>query len=134
LLTVPVLSDSLSVTASARSKPDKNFKVIDAAPEVLADVAANWSLSEAARRKEIALALTRQLQYDRAKGKVVSVEQIRPAWFRVVTAVRTAMLAVPTRLRLSAPSLTAAQLAIITREIREGLHRAAGGETLETPP
>jgi phage terminase Nu1 subunit (DNA packaging protein) len=117
--------------ASAPSDKAEPFKVEGAAPETLVAAASTWSISEALRRKEIANALTRQLQYDRAAGELVPAADIKSAWARIVLAVRSAMLNVPARMLLAAPGLTHAQLIVISKEINAGLHRAAMGETLE---
>jgi hypothetical protein len=44
--------------------------------EALTSVALNWTVSEAIRRKEIALALTRQLEYDRERGALISAADV----------------------------------------------------------
>jgi hypothetical protein len=60
----------------------------------------NWSLSEAQRKKEICLALTRQLQLDVARGKYLLREEVQLNWSRIVIAVRNAMLGLPAIARM----------------------------------
>jgi phage terminase Nu1 subunit (DNA packaging protein) len=77
--------------------------------------AENWTLAEALRNKEIKNALLKELEYDRARGHPVKIEDIQPAWARVVLAVRSAMLTIPGKARFQLPHLTAHDLDVLVR-------------------
>jgi hypothetical protein len=97
----------------------------DEQPVVDLDNAMSWTLSEAQRRKEIALALTRELMLAKAKGEVVLLSDVQPAWARIVLGVRSAMLGIPSRLRLLMPQLSVADIEKIREIIRDALVSAA---------
>jgi hypothetical protein len=59
-----------------------------------------WTHAEAIRKKEICLALTRQLQLDIARGKYVAIAEVTAGWSKIVNATRNAMLALPANARL----------------------------------
>jgi hypothetical protein len=50
--------------------------VVEAALDKVLPEAASWTTAEAARRKEIALALTRQLEYDLKAANVVEISKV----------------------------------------------------------
>jgi hypothetical protein len=52
-------------------------EVIAAMPRKVLSSAANWTTAEATRRKEIALALTRQLEYDLKSAAVVQIADVK---------------------------------------------------------
>jgi hypothetical protein len=59
------------------------------------------SILEATRRKEAALARRRELDLARARGELIKLSSVAPAWARVMGATRNAMLAVPAKLKWS---------------------------------
>ena len=69
----------------------------DVPPAVLAE-AAQWSLSEAARRKECALACLRQLEFDRESGLVVAIADVAKQVAAEYSIVRDRVLAMPGKL------------------------------------
>lgn len=60
------------------------------------------------------------------EGTMVPLEAIRPAWARVMRAIRTAMLAVPSSARFRLQHLTPRDGEIILEIIRDQLEAAAG--------
>jgi phage terminase Nu1 subunit (DNA packaging protein) len=105
---------------------------MDEEPSLDLDNAMNWTLAEAQRRKEIALALTRELMLQKARGEVVLLPHVKVGWARIVTAARNAMLAVPARLRLTMPHLSRADIEEIGKTIKAALTAAALSD--EPPP
>jgi phage terminase Nu1 subunit (DNA packaging protein) len=97
----------------------------DKAPAPAADDLAIWTLVEAVRQKENALARLRQVQLRKADGKTIEAEDIEPAWARMMIAIRTALIAVPEKLRLKMPTLAKSQIEIIKREIHAAMKVAA---------
>jgi phage terminase Nu1 subunit (DNA packaging protein) len=67
------------------------------------------------------------------EGSMVPVEAIRPAWGRVMRAVRTGMLAIPNKARFRLPHLTAQDAEVIDEIIRDQLEAAAATDTPPPP-
>jgi phage terminase Nu1 subunit (DNA packaging protein) len=65
------------------------------------------------------------------EGSAVRVEDVAPAWARVVRAVRAAMLAVPGKARFALPHLTAFDEETLEQIVRQQLEDAA---LADTPP
>lgn len=63
-----------------------------------------------------------------ARGALVEAAEVTRAWAEVLRKVRAQVLAVPSRLRSSLPHLTAADVAIMDREIRDTLEGLANGD------
>jgi hypothetical protein len=74
---------------SAESPAAQDFSDLAAAP-----------LSECIRRKEAALAATREIALERLRGNIVLAEHIEPRWSRIILAIRNQMLSIPGRARL----------------------------------
>lgn len=62
------------------------------------------------------------------RGDLVAAAKVTQEWADVLRKVRAAMLAVSSRLRSALPHLTAADAAIIDREIRDSLTELAHGD------
>lgn len=71
---------------------------------------------EAARRNAVAL------------DQLVKAEDVTRAWSEVFRKVRAGVLAVPSRVRSALPHLTAADMAVIDREVRDTLEGLAHGD------
>jgi hypothetical protein len=106
------------------AKSTETTPPMDADPVNLDD-AMNWTLAEAQRRKEIALCLTRELQLSKAKGEVVLLGDVKQGWARIIMAVRSAMLGIPSTLRLQMPHLSVADIEKIREIIKAALTAAA---------
>lgn len=63
-----------------------------------------------------------------ARGDLVEATDVVREWSEVLRKVRAQVLAVPSRLRTSLPHLTAADVAIMDREIRDTLEGLAHGD------
>lgn len=64
----------------------------------------------------------------KARGDLVEASDVVREWAEVLRKVRAQVLAVPSRLRSSLPHLTAADVAIMDREIRDTLEGLAHGD------
>jgi hypothetical protein len=73
-------------------------EVLEATPAKVLTSAANWTTAEANRRKEIALALTRQLEYDLKSGAVVQIADVRMTVETEYAVVRDRILQAPSKL------------------------------------
>jgi hypothetical protein len=71
---------------------------IDDVPPALLAEAADWPLAEAARRKEIALAMLRQLEFDRESGAVVLIADVAATVTVEYALVRDRCLQIPGKL------------------------------------
>lgn len=80
-----------------RSEPLDDPALADVPPAVI-DEAATWPLREATRKKEIALALLRQLEYDKESGLVVPIADVAKEVAAEYTIVRDRVLAIPGKL------------------------------------
>ena len=67
-------------------------------PVVILDEAATWPLREATRKKEIALALLRQLEFDKESGLVVPIADVAKEVISQYTLVRDRLLTIPGKL------------------------------------
>lgn len=61
------------------------------------------------------------------RGELLPARDVERAWSSIFRDVRAAMLALPARIRNRAPHLSAADIAMIDREIREGLRELGDG-------
>jgi hypothetical protein len=95
--------------------------------------AIGWTHAEAARRKEISLAILRDMEVKQKRGELVPIAGIRPAWARVVIGARDAILALPERARLAC-GLNNTQTATPQNLVREVLTKAAMGSPNPEPP
>jgi hypothetical protein len=73
-------------------------EVLEATPAKVLTSAANWTTAEANRRKEIALALTRQLEYDLKSGAVVQIADVKATVEAEYGVVRDRILQAPAKL------------------------------------
>jgi hypothetical protein len=85
------------------------------------DRSAGWSVSEAMRQKEIALARLRRIDADAAAGKLIEVDAVRQAWAQIMAAVRSMVLGLPGRIAFDVPGLTPQDRATIERLCHDGL-------------
>lgn len=86
-----------SPESGTRSEPLSDPALADVPPAVLAE-ASSWSLAEAARKKEIALACLRQLEFDKESGLVVPIADVAKAVSAEYSIVRDRVLAMPGKL------------------------------------
>lgn len=93
---------------------------------------ASVSLAEAQRRKECALAMTREIALEKIRGNIVLMSDYEPSWARIMTAIRNAMLAVPGRARLTI-GLDANQAEALRKLIHDALRAAAGDSAPPIP-
>lgn len=63
-----------------------------------------------------------------ARAELIEAADVVRAWSEVLRKVRAQVLAVPSRLRTSLPHLTAADVAVMDREIRDTLEGLAHGD------
>lgn len=89
----------------------------DPLPDATHAPSADWSLAEAARQKEIYLALSRKLAFDKARGELVNGDDVEAAVRQAFRATATRILLLPSKL---APRLAAIQTAV---EVEEFLRR-----------
>jgi hypothetical protein len=91
------------------------------------DQRAKVSQNEARRRKEVALARLREMEADEKAGKLISADQVKDTWAKILGAVKTAVLRMPDKL---APQLAAvsdvrearAALLVECEAVLKGLH------------
>lgn len=62
------------------------------------------------------------------RGELVEAEAVRREWSDILRGVRSAMLAVPSRVRASLPHLTAHDVEVLDAELRRALEGAADGQ------
>lgn len=63
-----------------------------------ADQHAKISATEARRRKEVALARLREMEADEKAGKLIPANQVKDAWVKILSAVKTGVLRMPDKL------------------------------------
>lgn len=86
------------------------------------------SLSDARRRKELALAELREIELAKEKGSLVPVRDAQIRWVGLITAARTRLLELPTRVKQAVPDLTPKEVETIREIVREALEDLAGGK------
>lgn len=91
------------------------------------DVAEGISLAEARRRKENALAELREVELAEKKGGLVPARDVEIRWAGIITAARTRLLELPTRVKQAVPELTPAQVELVRAMVHEALTDLAGG-------
>jgi phage terminase Nu1 subunit (DNA packaging protein) len=114
----------------AKAEPEKAAeprKLSRADPSEVSHDPALWSTSEAVRRKEMANALAKQLEYETKAGKLVAEDAVKREWCSVLGDVKAGMLAVPSRCGARLGHLTLADVAEIDAEIRSVLEELGGG-------
>ncbi|MBX7116389.1 MAG: hypothetical protein K1X64_18840 [Myxococcaceae bacterium] len=79
------------------------------------------TLADARRRKEIALADLREDELAKKRGELIPAAEIEAGLIAEFSAVRTHLLAIPTRAKQVQPDLTVGQLATLDALIREAL-------------
>jgi phage terminase Nu1 subunit (DNA packaging protein) len=94
---------------------------------------ADWSHAEAARRKEVAIALKRQLDYDTAAGKLISAADVEAIMRSDYTTTVARILQIPSKVapRVVAMHTASEVEALLHREFVKalnGLSEAAGEE------
>lgn len=85
---------------------------------------------EAAREKQ-ASANLKELEYAIKAGQLLPADEIEAEWTSRVTQVRTALLAMPSKLKGLLPELTHAQLAVIDEQLRTTLEQLADAAKAE---
>jgi phage terminase Nu1 subunit (DNA packaging protein) len=86
------------------------------------------SLSEARRRKEVALANLRELEEGAKRRTLVLAADVEREWAGILRDVRARILAVPSRVRSQVPELTADGTDVLERELRDALTALADDE------
>lgn len=122
-------------TTVSPTKTRKGHPVAEPAP-VIAEIppdAIGWTHAEASRRKEISLAILRDMEVKQKRGELVPVAAIKPAWARVVIGARDNFLSLPERARLAC-GLNKTQTATLQNLVREVLTKAAMGSPNPEPP
>lgn len=101
----------------------------------LRSMAARWGSEEEAEGLTAARARLAREKADQAArqnavelGKLVEAAAVTREWAEVLRKVRAQVLAVPSRIRSSLPHLTAADVAVMDREIRDTLEGLANGD------
>ncbi len=62
-----------------------------------------------------------KLKYEQDSGLYVKVEDVKAEWFSIVTAVKTKLLAIPSKAKSNLPHLTPADIDMLDRLVREAL-------------
>jgi phage terminase Nu1 subunit (DNA packaging protein) len=88
------------------------------------------ALAEVTLRERMARAESIELETARRKGALVPARKVELRWSAHVVAVRTAMLAIPSRYKQRVPHATTADLDILDKLIREALEELADGAAL----
>ncbi len=91
-----------------------------AAPAVEPDDA-QVSLAEARRRKELASARLKELEFEITAGKYCLAEDVYRERVKDYTAIRTRLLELPTRVKQAVPHLTPKEVEVVRDLIREAL-------------
>lgn len=91
------------------------------------------SLHAARTRKERALAQLREMEVEEKRAELVSASDVAREWEGIIRNVRSAMLAVVSRVRSQLPGLDAHAVSVLDREIRAAL-AALGEPPAEEPP
>jgi hypothetical protein len=79
------------------------------------------SLREARRRKQVALADLRELEVAKLRGQLVDADAVVREWTEGLRRIRSVVLAVPSRVRQLVPHLSAADVELLDRELRDAL-------------
>lgn len=83
-------------------------------------------LVEASARERSAKAKLAELEYARKAGELVPAAEVEARWLEMITRSRTKLLGLPSKAKQSLPHLTAADLKILDRIVREALEELAG--------
>jgi phage terminase Nu1 subunit (DNA packaging protein) len=86
------------------------------------------SFEAARRRKEIALADLRQIEVRVKRGELLEAEAVSREWCDMMRRIQAGILAVSSRLRQQLLHLTARDVQVIDRELRDALAGLAGGQ------
>lgn len=79
------------------------------------------SLENARRRLARANADRRELEVQRLRGELLPADQVAAEWSAILRSVKSAMLAVVSRVRSRLPALDTHTAAVLDREIRDAL-------------
>lgn len=79
------------------------------------------SLREARRRKEAALCRLRELELAQKEGRLLDADAVGRTWCAMMRDIQTSILAVPSRLRQQLLHLSARDIQVIDRELRDAL-------------
>jgi phage terminase Nu1 subunit (DNA packaging protein) len=61
------------------------------------------------------------------RGDTIAAADVKAKWVAILTAIRSRILSVPSRVRMRAPHLTRAEIEIVDAELRDALEEAAHG-------
>lgn len=81
---------------------------------------------EAKARKEVYHARLAKLKFRQLDGQLVESSQVQEEWLKIVSAVKTRMLGIPSKVRARVPHLTLDDIATIEDEVRTALEEMAG--------
>ena len=77
-------------------------------------------------RKEVYAARLARLKFRQLDGQLVESDQVQAEWQKIVTAVKTRMLSVPSKVRARVPHMTLSDMATMEEEIRAALEELSG--------
>lgn len=109
------VSPSLVHRKRAQGKSDKQITE-EAARTMRKASEPDITFAEAQRRKEAALARLREIEVAREEGRVVAVEDAAEGWGRMVSAFRSRMIAIPSKL---APQLFGMSISEIQDRLKD---------------
>jgi phage terminase Nu1 subunit (DNA packaging protein) len=92
------------------------------------EVQKSTSLHAARTRKEVALAELRELEVKRRREMSLDADAVARQWSDILRRVRAGVLAVVSRVRAQLPHLTAHDVEVLDRELRDALTALADGE------
>lgn len=75
--------------------------------------------------REAYLARLARLEYETKSGQLVKIDEVKVAWFKVISEAKTNLLAVPTKAKAQIPHLKPEEISILQDLIREALEETA---------
>lgn len=77
------------------------------------------------KREEFA-ALTAELEYQQAAGRLVDADEVAAGWTKIITAAKSRILGIPSKIKTQLQRLTVQEMAIIDGIVRNVLEELAG--------
>lgn len=122
-------ADRLTPRATQAAPKGQAKEPAEQAPDTpQADVKASATYQQVRTARERYQALTAKLDYETRVGKLAPLDEIKVAWFQVVTLAKTKLLGVPSKSKSHIPSLSPRDVDIIDRLIREALEELVESE------
>jgi phage terminase Nu1 subunit (DNA packaging protein) len=87
-----------------------------------------WSTAEAIRRKEIAVAKLKELEFEQRSGRLLDAAEVESSWRGQLTDLRRRMLTIPSRCGARLSHLSRTEVSEIDSEIRLALHELSGAK------